>query len=187
MPGGSRVIRDEEDNPVVNFVLHKGAGISGIVHAGCPTLAGADVVLVSPSQPAFLTNGMPPTGQRSPGRQDRRRRPVRLPAAGAAVHDRRAPRSGIRRANDPTWLPTRPADLTVRPWGRIEGTLRIGRRPGAGQTLTSLRATGRHARRPCPAGTAVTSDDEAGSARAGHARRGHHLARDLVDQAIALE
>src|SRR5262249_58484771 len=27
------------------------------------------------------------------------------------------------------------ADLTVRPWGRIEGTLRIGRRPGAGQTL----------------------------------------------------
>ena len=111
MPAVSRVIRDDEDEPVVNFVLHKGAGISGVVHLpdGTP-LAGADVVLVSPSQPAFLTNGRPPTGQRSPGRQDGRRRPFRLPAAGAAVHDRRAPRSRLRRADDPQSgrLPCRP-------------------------------------------------------------------------------
>ncbi len=30
---------------------------------------------------------------------------------------------------------TSSVDLTVRPWGRIEGTLRIGRGPGAGQAL----------------------------------------------------
>ena len=63
MPAVSRVIRDDEDNPVVNFVLQKGAGIAGVVQLpdGTP-LAGADVVLVSPSQPAFLTNGLPPRG-----------------------------------------------------------------------------------------------------------------------------
>ena len=49
MPAVSRVIRDDEDDPVVNFVLHKGAGISGVVQLpdGTP-LAGAEVVLVSP-------------------------------------------------------------------------------------------------------------------------------------------
>ena len=91
MPAVSRVIRDDEDDPVVNFVLHKGAGVSGVVHLpdGTP-LAGADVVLV-----VTVASGVPhqwpaADGQRSPGRQDGRRRPFHLPAAGAAVHDRRA-------------------------------------------------------------------------------------------------
>ena len=32
MPAVSRVIGDDEDDPVINFVLHEGAGISGVVH-----------------------------------------------------------------------------------------------------------------------------------------------------------
>ena len=63
MPAVSRVIGDDEDDPVINFVLHAGAGVSGVVHLpdGKP-LAGADVVLVEPSHPTFLTNGLPPRG-----------------------------------------------------------------------------------------------------------------------------
>ena len=136
MPAVSRVIRDDEDDPVVNFVLHKGAGISGIVHLpdGAP-LAGADVVLVSPSQPAFLTNGRPPTGNDhrvvKTGVDGRFAFPPQEPPYTIVVlHDRGFAEQTIRNADAPP-----PADLTVRPWGRIEGTLRIGRRPGAGQTL----------------------------------------------------
>ena len=63
MPAVSCVLRDDEDGPVVNFALQKGTSITGVVRSpdGAP-LAGADVVLVVPSHPAFLTNGMPPTG-----------------------------------------------------------------------------------------------------------------------------
>ena len=46
---------------MINFVLHKGSGVSGVVRLpDGSALAGADVVLVTPSQPAFITNGRPP-------------------------------------------------------------------------------------------------------------------------------
>ena len=62
MPAISRTIREDENEPVINFlVLHKGPGVSGTVQLpdGSP-LVGADIVLVTPSQPAFITNGQPP-------------------------------------------------------------------------------------------------------------------------------
>ena len=121
---------------MVNFVLHKGSDISGVVHLSESTpLAGADVVLVSPSQPAFFTNGMPPTGN------DHRVvktaidgrfafPPQEPPYTIVVLHDRGFAEQTIRSADVRP-----PADLTVRPWGRVEGTLRIGRLPGIGQTL----------------------------------------------------
>jgi RNA polymerase sigma factor (sigma-70 family) len=136
MPAVSRVIRDDEDDPVVNFVLHKSAGISGIVHLpDSAPLAGADIVLVSPSQPAFITNGLPPTGNDhrvvKTGIDGRFAFPAQEPPYTIVVlHDRGFAEQTIRKAEVPP-----PADLTVRPWGRIEGTLRIGGRPGTGQTL----------------------------------------------------
>jgi len=136
MPAVSRVIRDDEDDPVVNFVLHKGAGISGIVHLPDRSpLAEADVVLVSPSQPAFLTNGLPPPGKdhrvAKTGVDGRFAFPSQEPPYTIVVlHDRGFAEQTNRNADVPP-----PADLTVRPWGRIEGMLRIGRQPGTGQTL----------------------------------------------------
>ncbi len=136
MPAVSRVIRDEEDDPVVNFVLHKGAGVSGIVHSpDGATLAGADVVLVVPSQLAFLTNGLPPTGHdhrvvKTGGDGRFAFPPQEPPYTIVVLHDRGFAERTIRDGQAPP-----PVDLTVRPWGRIEGTLRIGLRPGAGQTL----------------------------------------------------
>jgi protocatechuate 3,4-dioxygenase beta subunit len=136
MPAVSRVIRDDEDDPVINFVLHKGASIAGIVRSpdGSP-LAGADVVLVSPSQPAFFTNGMPPTGRDhrvvKTGVDGRFAAPAQEPPYTIVVlHDRGFAEQTNRNADAPP-----PAVLTVRPWGRIEGTLRIGRQPGIRQTL----------------------------------------------------
>ncbi len=136
MPAVSRVIRDDEDDPVVNFTLHKAAGISGVVHLadGAP-LAGAEVVLVSPSQPAFLTNGLAPKGNdhriaRTAGDGRLSFPPQEPPYTIVVLHDRGFAERTIRDADARP-----PVDLTVRPWGRIEGTLRIGRRPGAGQRL----------------------------------------------------
>jgi RNA polymerase sigma factor (sigma-70 family) len=136
MPAVSQVIRDDEDDPVVNFVLHKGAGVSGVVRRpdGTP-LAGADVVLVVPSQPAFLTNGRPPTGNdhrvvKTGGDGRFAFPPQEPPYTIVVLHDRGFAEQTIRNADAPP-----AADLTVRPWGRVEGTLRIGNRPGAGQTL----------------------------------------------------
>ena len=61
MPAVSRVIRDEEDEPVVNFVLQQGVVVAGVAYLPDKTpLSGADVVLVMPSQPAFIKNGRAP-------------------------------------------------------------------------------------------------------------------------------
>ncbi len=136
MPAVSRVIRDDEDDPVVNFALRKGADISGIVHLpDSAALAGADVVLVSPSQPAFITNGLLPKGNDhrvvKTGVDGRFAFPPQEPPYTiVVVHDRGFAEQSIRKAEVSS-----PVDLTVRPWGRIEGTLRIGREPGTGQSL----------------------------------------------------
>ena len=136
MPAVSRSIRDDEDEPVINFVLHKGSGVSGVVQLpdGTP-LAGADVVLVTPSQPAFITNGQPP--QRDGNRVVKTNADGRFafpaqepPYRVVVLHDR----GFAEQVSDSK--PSTVFSLTVRSWGRIEGTLRIGSRPGAGQSLS---------------------------------------------------
>ncbi len=132
MPGVSRVIHDDEDEPVVNFVLQKDAGISGIVRLpdGAP-LVGADVVLVSPSQPAFINNGRPPESVQhrvvKAGADGRFAFPSQEPPFTIlALHDRGFAQQTIDTSPPSTF------DLTTRPWGRVEGVLRVGNRPGAG-------------------------------------------------------
>ncbi len=61
-PGISRPITEGEANPKVDFELIAGESITGLVKlAGGTPIEGADVVLVVPSQPAFIYNGRPPT------------------------------------------------------------------------------------------------------------------------------
>ena len=189
LPAVSRVIRDGEDDPVVNFVLQAGVGVSGVVHLpdGSP-LAGAEVLLIVPSQPAFLTNGRPPTGIDhrvvKTGGDGRFAFPPQEPPYTIVVfHDRGFAEQSIRDAKDPP-----AARLTVRPWGRIEGTLRIGNRPGKGESLNlGYYKAGRHA-----ASVAFLErfghDRRLGPVRvrAGHAGRGRDLADD-PDQATGLE
>jgi RNA polymerase sigma factor (sigma-70 family) len=135
-PSVSRVIRDDEDNPVVNFVLEKGQGVEGVVRGpdGSP-MAGAEVVLVTPSQPAFLINGrlQQPNRDHPVIKTDARGRftfqPREPPYTIVALGDQGFAEQTFREAD------AKPAELTARPWGRVEGTLRIGNRPGAGETL----------------------------------------------------
>src|SRR5262249_34950449 len=135
-PSVSRVIRDDEDNPVVNFVLEKGQGVEGVVRGpdGSP-MAGAEVILVTPSQPAFLANGrlQDPNRAHPVGKTDARGRytfpPQEPPYTIVALGDRVFAEQTFREAN------AKPAELTARPWGRVEGTLRLGNRPGAGEVL----------------------------------------------------
>jgi RNA polymerase sigma factor (sigma-70 family) len=136
MPAVSRVLRDDEDHPVVNFALRKAAGISGVVHLsdGSP-LAKADVVLVVPSHPAFLTNGLPPAGNdhrvvKTGGDGRFAFPPQETPYTIVALHDRGFAEHTVNSAGEQA-----PAKLSVQPWGRIEGILKIGRRPGNGETL----------------------------------------------------
>ena len=136
MPEVSRVIRDDEEEPVVNFVLHKGAGVSGVVHLPDQSpLAGADVVLVLPSQPAFIKNGQPPKSvhhrQVESGVDGRFTFPPQEPPYTILVlHDRGFAEQTIGAE------PSTGYDLTIKPWGRIEGTLRIGNRPGAREPVS---------------------------------------------------
>jgi RNA polymerase sigma factor (sigma-70 family) len=136
MPAISRVLRDDEDHPVVNFVLRRASNISGVVHLpdGSP-LAKADVVLVVPSQPAFLTNGLPPTGNdhrvvKTGGDGRFAFPPDEPPYTVVILHDRGFAEHSVKSAGDAA-----PAELKVQPWGRIEGMLQIGRRPGIDETL----------------------------------------------------
>jgi len=133
-PAISRPIADGEGNARVDFALIAGESVTGVVRLpdGRP-LEGADVVLVVPSQPAFTNNGRPPTGRDhrvvKTGPDGRYAFPPEVPPFSVlALHDRGF---ALVRSIDRT----RDGELVLKPWGRIEGTLRVGSRPGAGLPL----------------------------------------------------
>jgi RNA polymerase sigma factor (sigma-70 family) len=136
LPRVERMLKDEHEELIVNFGLRKGTGPAGVVRGpdGKP-LAGAAVVLVAPTQPAFLTNGQPPATAdhrviKTGADGSYAFRPQEPPYTILVLDDRGFAERNVRDAG------TSPAaDLTVRPWGRIEGTLRIGNRPAAGEKL----------------------------------------------------
>jgi len=133
-PAVSRLIASDEGDVAVDFKLQKGQGISGVVRAGDgKPAAGATVVLATPSQGAYIRNGAqvgrgecPTTTTDAEGRfalppQTGAWALVVLHAAGYAAPAREA------------WEKSK--DIQLVPWGRIEGKLMIGPKPGAGQTV----------------------------------------------------
>ena len=60
--GISRAINDDEAKPKVDFELVVSESLTGLVKLASGTPVERDVVLVVPSQPAFIENGRPPTG-----------------------------------------------------------------------------------------------------------------------------
>jgi RNA polymerase sigma factor (sigma-70 family) len=133
-PGISRPIADEEGDAKVDFELIAGESIAGVVRlAGGAPVEGADVVLVVPSAPAFINNGRAPVGLDhrvvKTGADGRYAfSPEEPPFTLLALHDRgfAQVRSGER---------ARGGELVIQPWGRVEGTVRLGSRPGVGLPL----------------------------------------------------
>ena len=130
---GSRTMRARS---YFNVKLRRGAWTEGVVRLpdGSP-LAGADVVLVTPSQPAFIKDGMPPAPKDhrtiKTGADGRFAFPQQEPPYTIVVlHDR----GFAERTIDAT--PASSYALTIKPWGRVEGTLRLGSRPGAGEPVS---------------------------------------------------
>ncbi len=144
LPEISRSLKDDEEDAVVHFALHRGSGVSGIVRLpdGSP-LAGAEVLVATPARPLRLNNGRPQVGlsdqrvvkTRADGRFNLA--PSEPPYTIVVVHDRG---SVVLTAGA---VPAAPPELTIQPWSQVEGTLRIGRQAAAGQKLC-LSLQGRH-------------------------------------------
>ena len=130
-PAISRPIADGEGDVKVDFELLAGESITGVVkRPGGQPVEGAEVVLVVPSQPAFIENGRPPTGRDHPrvksGPGGRFAfPPTEKPFTILALHDR-----GFAMVRSVDLA--RNIDLVLKPWGRVEGSLRVGSQPGAG-------------------------------------------------------
>lgn len=133
-PAVSRAFREDEGDQVYDFKLRKGTAIAGVVRLpdGSP-LAGAEVVLATSSQAPTLNNGRNLQRGRSPSVRTGPDGRFSLPGqegdyAIVVLHDRGfAERSRRELQADPS--------VTVRPWGRIEGTLRVGTNPGARESI----------------------------------------------------
>ncbi len=92
-------------------------------------------MLVSPSQPAFIKNGRPPESiHHRVVKSDVDGRfafpPQEPPYTLLVLHDRGFVQQTIDAKTSSAF------DLATRPWGRVEGTFRVGSRPGAGQQVS---------------------------------------------------
>jgi len=131
LPRFSRTFKDGEGDQTYDFELKKGTGPTGIVRSpdGTP-LAGAEVILGTARKTIQIRNG-------------------RLSSPGGNVHMKTGPdgrysfppqfdRYGIVVVHDEGYAVVAEQelgaswDVTVQPWGRVEGTVRIGARPAAG-------------------------------------------------------
>ena len=136
LPGVSRGFKDDEDTLACMFKLRRGTWTEGMARGpdGLP-LAGADVILVLPSEHTFIRNGQPPDRNDhrvlKTGADGRFRFPPQEPPYTILLlHD-------LGFAEQTIGPNTRSSqDLKVQPWGRIEGTLRIGKRAGTGELIS---------------------------------------------------
>jgi RNA polymerase sigma factor (sigma-70 family) len=133
-PAISRAIADDGGDAEVDFELIAGESIAGVVRlrSGGP-VGGAGVVLVVPSAPAFINNGRAPVG--------RDHRVVKTGADGRYAFPPQEPPFTVLALHDRGFAQVRSGELArdggivIQPWGRVEGTVRIGSRAGAGVAL----------------------------------------------------
>ena len=143
LPAVSRAFRDAEGPQTFDFKLTRGTppgdpALSGTVQLpdGAPA-AGAIVSLATKSQPVRLTEGRDADPQRHPtvktGTDGRFAFPHQTePAVILAYHEQ-----GHARILEEDFA--RSHTMTIRPWGRVEGTLKVGPGPGAFQVIALLR------------------------------------------------
>jgi peroxiredoxin len=114
--------------------LEKGRDVTGVVRqTGGAPLAEADVVLVSAGRDAFFQQARRPDQRNSFNEQTDARGRFRFPPQDASytvvvLHDH-----GFARIDSAAL--DREDAVVVRPWGRVEGVLRIGSQPAAGEPV----------------------------------------------------
>jgi len=137
LPEGSRAFDDSEGQATFDFALRKGAGLSGTVcfPEGRP-VAGAQVILGTSGQGVFLRNGRTDRASGNPvvetGPDGRFAFPAQTdPCVLVVLHDQ-----GYVQVTDDELKTS--STVTLRSWGRVEGQVLIGRRPGANQDVRML-------------------------------------------------
>jgi hypothetical protein len=138
LPAESRIIKAEEGTVALTFRLKKGTPLTGtlVTPAGKP-LAGADVLLVTPSSQIRILNGAPTSQTFTLTTKSDDAGAFHLPPQAGkftllVVHP-----EGFAELT-PEQL-AKPAAFTVQPWGRVEGVVRVGSKPGKGQVVTASR------------------------------------------------
>jgi protocatechuate 3,4-dioxygenase beta subunit len=134
--GVSRAFHAGENRVDFDFRLRRGNWTEGVVRLPDRSpLAGAVVHLVSPSNPLSINDHSVPGGLHG-------EIPFKTGAAGRFRFERQEPPYTILVIHDRGCAeqtvkvhPPGVFDLTIQPWGRIEGTLRIGKRPGARERI----------------------------------------------------
>ena len=134
LPASSRSFKDSEGDIRFDFALKKGDDLSGVVLGvdGQP-LAGASVCLVTPEASAQLANGRPPDRRHSAVVETARDGRFRFPAQEGkftlvVLHD-----SGLALRTASQIAAAREVKLEA--WGQVEGYVRIGARPAAGEAV----------------------------------------------------
>ncbi len=146
-PSQSRRLMADERRVTFDVELSKGQPVAGTVRApdGKP-LADADVVLCTAARRIYLRNGTQFERDRSiaarTGADGRfSLPPQRDPYVLVVLHDR-----GYAEVEDEA----ESGNITVQPWARVEGTLRIGKRPGANEHIRLGMFEMQDSRRPAP-------------------------------------
>jgi peroxiredoxin/uncharacterized GH25 family protein len=160
-PAISRTFKDDEGDVAFDVRLKKGEGPSGVVlgPGGKPS-AGASVCLVTAGSSAFITNARPPdrrdTAVVETDPAGRFHFPPQQGAFAVVVlhDDGYAMRTDAELARTP--------DVKLEPWGRVEGTIRIGPRPGAGESVRLSVIEERPGDQPQPYFEYRTTADEQG-------------------------
>ncbi len=134
VPGISLGFKDDEGGAVFDFKLTKGTGPAGIVRFqdGRPA-ANAEVILSTPSQGAYITNGRNEQKQDSQFVETEADGQFSFPAQIEpylllVLHDK-----GYAEVKEVT-LKTDP-NVVIEPWGRVEGQFRIGSKAGANKEI----------------------------------------------------
>lgn len=133
-PADSRVFKLTESSVSLEFKLKRGRILAGTVHTpDNKPVAGAEVVLCTGDTGPYITNGkITQPEQWTLARTDKEGHYKFPPQSGkftlVVVHDQ-----GYAEAR-PEQL-AKSFDITMQPWAKIEGTLKIGAKPGTQQTI----------------------------------------------------
>lgn len=137
LPAVSRAFSNDEGEVTYDVTLKKGVGLRGTIRSpdGQP-VAGAEVILCTPSQRVFIRNGR--------NRESRENVFVRTGQDGrfafpaqedlyclAVLHNQ-----GYAEVGEDDLAES--SDVTLRPWARVEGKVLIGSKPGVGENVRAL-------------------------------------------------
>jgi peroxiredoxin/uncharacterized GH25 family protein len=134
LPAVSRAFKDDEGEAVFDIKLTRGEGVTGTVLSpdGKP-LAGVTVALVTPSQEVMISNGWPPDRRDSAVVETDREGRFAFPAQDGRYSVVLLDDRGFALRTDKELAASRAVRLE--PWARVEGTVRVGPKPGAGETM----------------------------------------------------